>query len=82
MIKIFDILMTLAVIISTVIVGYYLYEDAWKESKYEQIKIDINNDLKPNMTQVEIHNIVEVNCQNMGTESDTYYCVTKYEIEN
>lgn len=81
--KIFDIMILISIIFSVLYIGDFMYKEAWKESKYKQAKINIDETIKSNMSQAEIHNIIEIHCQSvMNTESNIYYCITKYEIEN
>ena len=79
----FDLIMGIIIIFSLVSVGYYIFDGVHKLGQnYKQIEIDINNDIKPNMSQTEIHNIIEVNCQNMVGENNIYYCIDRYESES
>ncbi len=78
--KILEIIGIVGTIFSALYIGYILYDGAKQEAfVYEKVGINIQNDIKPNMTAAEIKNIVEVNCQSWSkSESDTYLCVTSF----
>lgn len=78
-----EIVMGIIVAFCIAYIGYFMVDEAQKqEQNYKQIEIDINNDIKPNMSQTEIHNIIEVNCQNMIEENNIYHCIDRYESKN
>ena len=80
----FNIVMVILIIFSVISVGYYIIKDAKiQENKYNIVVSNINEAIKPNTSQAEIHDIIEIHCQSiMDTESDVYQCITRYEIEN
>ncbi len=82
--KILELIAVIGVIYSTFYIGYVLYEDTATEEQYYKARNDINLDLiQSNKTLLEINDIIKVNCERyMETQSDEYYCITKYKSEN
>ena len=55
----------------------------WTDARYDQAENEINKDIQEGMNQVEIHDIIIVNCERyMKTQSDEHYCISRYKSEH
>ena len=63
--------------------AFNIYDSLEIDERYNQAETEINKDIQEGMNQVEIHDIIVVNCERyMKTQSDEHYCIYKYKSEH